>query len=52
MLKTMALVMRALPISLCLGLVGAGCSNLPVPCPPQADATGSGSSITRAEARV
>lgn len=46
------MAMRALLISLCLGLLGAGCSSLPVPCPPRAGATGSGGSVTQAEAQV
>ena len=39
-------------ILLGLLLLCAGCGSLTTPCPPQAAATGSGGSISEAEARV
>jgi hypothetical protein len=45
------MAMRALLISLCLALAAAGCSGLPVPCPPRGGAAGSGGSV-QAEAQV
>ena len=43
---------RALLLSLFLALACAGCSSLPTPCQPEATATGTGSSVIQAEARV
>jgi hypothetical protein len=52
MLRTTKMMMRALLVLLCLSGICAGCSSLPTPCPPQASATGTGSTVSQAEARV